>query len=288
MKLLRLTLIIVFVLSILLFAGFKGYQMKNEDNCGPVIQCDSDHIKLSTKSQSMDLLKGVKAYDKKDGNVSDSLVVENLSKINLDGTRTITYAAFDSDQHITKATRVLIYSDYVPPRFQLSKPLSFVVGADNILENMTVLDSIDGDLTNKVKYIVEDDNFGKSEGSYLVEFQVTNSAGQTAFLPAKVKFHYPNGQQNLIPDILLDHYILYLKKGTAFDAKEHINGVQMNGRMYKLSDGITSDPDMVSKEAILVNSDVNNTEVGTYEVNYSMTNDAGITGTTKLIVVVEE
>lgn len=288
MKLLRLTVIFVFVLSILLFAGFIGYQMKNEDNLGPDIQCDSDHIKLSTKSQNLDFLKGVTAYDKKDGNVSDSLVVENLSKMNLDGTRTITYAAFDSDQHITKATRVLIYSDYVPPRFQLSKPLSFVVGVDNILENMTVMDSIDGDLTNKVKYIVEDNNFGNSEGSYLVEFQVTNSAGQTAFLPAKVEFHYPNGQQNLIPAISLDHYILYIKKGTIFDAKAHIIGIQLNGRTYKLSDSIIPDPDTVSKEAILVNSDVNNAEVGTYEVNYSMTSDTGITGTTKLIVVVEE
>ncbi len=289
MKILRITSVILFALSMLVFAGFKGYQMKTQDNDVPVIQCDSDSITLSTKASTKDMLEGVTAYDKKDGDVTQSLVVESISNMDLEGSRTITYAAFDSDKHVVRQTRILKYSDYEPPHFSLSKPLLFEIGDINLSENMTAQDKIDGDLTDKIKYIADDNALVFKEGKFLIEFQVTNSAGQTAFLPASVEFSYPNTMQNTLVDIQLSNYIVYIKKGSNFDAKDYIKSVTVNGEKYDFTKKETSSSEnTISKDDITVKSDVNTTKLGVYNVDYTLVMKDGLSGNTKLIVVVEE
>lgn len=58
------------------------------------------------------LLAGVTATDAEDGDVTASLLVEGISGRNDDGTVQVTYAAFDSNHHVTKATRAVRYTDY--------------------------------------------------------------------------------------------------------------------------------------------------------------------------------
>lgn len=290
MKILRIAGVVIFLLSTLTFAGYKGYQMKNEDNTSPVITCENSSITLSTSAPADELLKGVTAYDEKDGDVGNSLMIESISNMNLKRTRTITYAAFDSDNHITKTTRELVYSDYNPPRYVLTKPLIFNVGEEDILKNITVTDCIDGDLTDKIKYITDDYELGSAQGSYPVEFQVTNSAGETAFLPTIVEFRFLDLQQELGPQILLSNYIVYMKKGAPFDPRAFIKAVEINGKTINLLDQPVSgnNTDSMSKNDIAIASDVNRMEAGVYHVEYSITTKDGITGDTRLIVVVEE
>ena len=67
----------------------------------------------------------------------------------------VTYAAFDSDRHVTKATRTVRYTDYHSPRFTLSQPLICRTNGSRALSLFVgAADSIDGDLSDRVKIAV--------------------------------------------------------------------------------------------------------------------------------------
>lgn len=291
MKLLRITGLIIFLLSALSYTSFRIYEEKTIDATGPEINYQNDNLTLSINSPEEDLLQGITAIDDKDGDVTKSTIIESVSKFTGIGKRTITYAAFDSSNNITKNDRQLIYSDYTPPRFALSSPLSFIIGEEDILQYMTATDCIDGDLTKKIKYDLVDYDFGSQEGTFQVKFHVTNSAGDTAYLPAEVEFRYPSYEdQDRIPEIILSNYLIYLKTGDYFNAKDYLQGVTVGQVKYSFGENYigNSKSNVISKNLITLQLDPNMQEPGVHQVNYSMSTEDGYTGTTKLLVVVED
>lgn len=291
MKLIRIAVVVIFLLSTITLMGYRRYEANNKDDLGPKIEYEGDSISLSISASEKEILRGVTAVDNKDGDVGPSLLIEKTSNFASKGKRTITYAAFDSNNNVTKRERELVYTDYVSPRFKLSRPLSFTVGeGDEILKSMSVQDCIDGDLTDKIKYESIDYNFGQEEGSYPLEFQVTNSAGDTAYLPTEVEFRYPDIQnQNRIPEILLNEYIIYIKVGGYYDARSYLKSAIIKNEEYSFQDVHTKGINVktISKNNVTITSSVEPKVPGVYQNEYSLTED-GYTGTTKLIVVVEE
>lgn len=268
----------MFMLSAISFAGYYGYEASRNDIVGPVIEFAGDEITVGVEVTNEELLKNVTAYDEKDGDVTDTLLIEAVSNFIGPGQRLITYAAFDSGGNVTKKERKLIYTDYKPPRFSLEQPLRFAVGdAANILKYMKVLDCIDGELTENIKYEEPDHYFGTAEDTYQIKFQVTNSAGDTAVLPAEVEFYVPfYNMEKLIPEILLDEYLIYLKVGDAFKPEAYLKGVRINQVVYS------------STEDISISTNVNTGKPGVYKADYSMKAQNGYSGSTRLLVVVEE
>ncbi len=123
MKRLKAICIIIFILTA---AGFGYYQfkgIKNVDKLAPLISIDNKVMEVSTKDDTQTLLSGVTANDTKDGDVTSSIVIEGMSTFLEKGRRLVTYAAFDSDLHVSKATREIIYTDYISPRFILKSLL---------------------------------------------------------------------------------------------------------------------------------------------------------------------
>jgi hypothetical protein len=238
MKILRITVLILFLLSAIIFAGYKGYETNSKDAAGPEITFENNSISAGIKSSTEELKQGVAAYDEKDGDVTNSVLIEEVSRFTSPGRRIITYAAFDSKGNISKEKRELVYTNYTPPRYSLSKPLRFTVGdTGSVLKYMTVQDCIDGDLTNKIRYEENKSVFGQSEGTFNVEFQVTNSAGDTAYLPTEVEFYYLNYRdQDYIPEILLSEYIVYIKVGKSVDAKSYLQGVNLGKEEYSFQE----------------------------------------------------
>jgi len=291
MKLLRIAGALLFLLSTIAFTGFKFYVANNLDLAGPIISCPNS-ITTSVGATEEELLRGVTAYDQQEGDVTKSIIIEEISKFTAASKRIITYAAFDSNNNIAKKECELIYSDYSPPRFTLSKPLIFNVGEQfDIIQYMKATDCIDGELTDKIKYDVPSLDFGESEGSYEVEFRVANSAGDTAALPVSVEFRYPNnGDDEKTPEIILSDYLIYIKTGETCNVKSFLKGVKIGQENYILNDSLSSSYQngFMSINRIQVQSKINNMVPGVYEVKYNMTTDDGYTGTTKLLVVVEE
>lgn len=190
MKLFRIAVLILFLLSTAAYVGYRGYGSRKLDAIGPEIEYHQEALQVSVTTSEEELLQGVTAFDGVDQDVTKSLLIESVSDFIGPGKRLITYAAFDSSNNITKCVRELTYTDYTPPRFIILKPLRFALGtSQGITGYLQVLDCIDGDITDQIKFEQPDYYFGALGGSYPIEFRATNSAGDTAYLSAEVEFY---------------------------------------------------------------------------------------------------
>ena len=117
MKRLRIITIVGLVLSALLLTGVTLYQRETGDRSIPVIRCPDTPLVLSMTGEGREkLLANVTAYDEKDGDLTDRLLLQGVDK-GTDGTAVASYAVADSDGHVVTCTREVRYTDYTPPRF---------------------------------------------------------------------------------------------------------------------------------------------------------------------------
>lgn len=289
---------LVFAVAAVYFGIFQWQAKQREDSSGPEISIESDSITVSVQDDEAALLQGVTATDRKDGDVTDSIVVENLSSFVAEGKRTVTYVAFDSDNHITRQSRSVLYEDYIKPVFNLSAPLQFPTNSKELLSGLTVTDCIDGDITASVKFLPQGEFAVDTAGIYQVEFRAVNSAGDVAILNAPMEI-YEQGS-NRGPIITLTDYLVYLHKGDSFDPAQYLETIKLN-RVYDIVEGegnYDMDPQpkderlVVGTNHIDIDNRVNRDVPGNYTVTYSRTVDAGnqdtITGSVQLIVIVED
>ena len=75
----RAAVLILFLASTLAFGGCLVRQQTGKDGKGPEITMDNSEISASIHAEESELLAGVTAYDKKDGDVTSSLAVEHIS-----------------------------------------------------------------------------------------------------------------------------------------------------------------------------------------------------------------
>lgn len=242
------------------------------DTTVPVISIEQDVLEVSVKATEEDLLRGVKAIDEKDGDISDRLLIESIGRFSEDRYCKITYAVSDLDNHVATATRKIHYTDYTAPKFTMSKPLLFSIydGVD-ITGTVGAIDCLDGNISQNV--VVYSPNFEEEkEGNFSIQATVTNSKGDTAriVLPMVVE-----KQAKGAPQINLNKYLIYHKKGNPVP----------NWRKYIFettdSTGLEADLD------IGVKTNFNKDRPGIYTVDYYGTDSREIMGHTVLIVVVE-
>ena len=113
---------IIFVLALAAFVFFY-FKTRMDDRIAPVISMEEDEISVSIDSSEKKLLDGVTAEDNKDGDLTDRIILENLSNFTKPGQRVATYAVFDSSGNLARASRVVKYKDYVAPHFIISSPM---------------------------------------------------------------------------------------------------------------------------------------------------------------------
>lgn len=296
MKKIQVLSLIVFAVSVAVFGVYKVHSLMNDDSAGPEIVMDEDAIEVSATAAEEELLAGVTAVDEKDGDVTDTLVVEKMGNFVERGRREITIAAFDSDNHITKSSREVVYTDYHAPRFSLSAPLKFAAGVSNILAYMSAEDVLDGDLTGNIKISGEYTLTADEPGDYPMLFTVSNSAGDVSTLPVTVTI-YDAAEENRKPQITLSQYIVYTTIGAAVNPWDYVSAIQIDNRLYeRCEDGILRDLSPVQGQtrteirpeevAITQNFDYNTP--GVYEITYQIASADGSVGTVRLIVVISE
>ena len=263
---------------------------RTSDNIAPTINMDSNEIAISVEDDERVLLEGITAQDNRDGDVTASLTVDNISTFNREGKRYVTIAAFDSSNNVGKATRELIYTDYRPPHFDITEPMSFSIGATKYFEHITANDVLDGDLTGSIHFEDNTRFYSSEAGDYNVIIQVKNSAGDVASLPLTISImdNVPNDK----PRIHLKHYVRYVKKNMKPDYANLMDYIYIGNKKYELVDGKEIDEETIGRDKVRINDDgVNYDAAGTYDVVYKLTVEQGeekVTGTTKLIVVVED
>lgn len=296
MKNLRKLIFFVFILTLAVFGVYVTGSYLGKDTKAPVIKFDKDTITASIEDSGTSLLKGVSARDDKDGDVTDSLIVESMQK--LEGNLCeVVYVAFDSSDNIGTASRTVDFEDYRSIHFRITAPMRFTIASSNeILNNITADDCIDGDLTNRIKLVNKSENSDYvGAGIYDYEFQVTNSIGDTAVLPVSVEFYTDSYEERLYrPNIYLKEYIVYLNKGDKINPKDYLKQITIGSDVYVFDENdLPAEGEEMNMAGVLdrsqvkVQSDVRTKEEGIYTVNYSYTTDDDHIGTAQLIVVVE-
>lgn len=129
MRRLKIAVCLIFVASCVIFAGYTVKSKMLEDHTPPVITCKDKTVTLSVqtdqKKQKKALLKGVKAEDNRDGDLTSSVRIASMSHFIAPGKRTITYVVFDKANQAGTLERTVQYEDYTPPKIHLTAPLRY-------------------------------------------------------------------------------------------------------------------------------------------------------------------
>lgn len=286
MKKLRIICLIIFGVALAASLIFWFTQIRKGDRVGPVITMDKNELNVDLDATDEDFLKGVKAVDDKDGDVTSSLVVESVSSFLGGGRRLVVYAAVDSHNNVSRANRIVKYKGYSSPKFTLEKPLCFESTGStedmNLLENLKVKDKIDGDLSNQVKVLANSTVDLYTPGNYPIRLQVSNSAGDTVSFQATVQV-YDRENVSEIPFIHLTDYLVYTKVGKKLNARDYISKVCLGGDYDSDVPG-----DIDTSRVKVDDSEVDYDKAGSYEITYSVKQGKSRTGTVKLIVIVTE
>lgn len=298
---------LVLLAAIFVFARYSINSLRANDTVGPNIEMDSTQIEVSVDDLQLKLLRGMTATDARDGDVTDTLVIEDISDFIDENTRTVTYAAFDKNNNVTKTTRSMIYTDYEPARFSLSGALRFPVSTtqQNILNVVHVTDSIDGDLSDKVNFSSSSVINVDTAGDYKMIVEVTNSAGDTFSLPLTVTI-YEASVNSAAPKIQLTSYLVYTKTGEPLDPLDYLDEVVYHSTEYEITEEegtFRVDTAYMTQEELeefrekdpAVNISLieildlaNYNYPGVYEIQYTLGDADGNRGRTVLTVVVEE
>lgn len=259
----------LFILTLLAFCGLRIYRRLTVDVTPPVITCSTDSIDVSVTAGEEALLQGVMASDDRDGDLTDQILIKGVSPSLTDSSAQVTYIVFDSANNMATVTRTVRYTDYEAPRFALSQPLVYPAGQTvTLLDRLTATDVLDGDISSGIR-ITSQNVINSQPGVYSVTAQVDSRLGNSVVLPLKVVITAGGPQL-----ITLSDYLVYLPRGSAFDAAGYIQSVTA-------PDGTALPAGQVSIE-----SPVDTSVPGTYHVGYSVTAQ-GQSYTVYLAVVVE-
>lgn len=301
MRRIRIMSLLLFVCSTVIFGIYRLEQWKNRDTVGPQITMEPQRLEVSSAATEEELLQGITAYDVKDGDVTDSLMIEQFSNFIEKGRREITVAAFDSDNHISRMKREIVYTDYHSPRFYLKRGLRFPLESQDILSAFGVTDSLDGDISSKIQMSQDYRVVVDRVGEYPVLIQVTNSAGEVAGVKATVEIYDPK-EEGKKPAIMLNDYLVYADRGSQINPWDYVESIRLNGREFmREEDGVLRNHDYDSQAAqdLQVRTAITEAEVavegivdyntpGFYEIVFTFEANESEAGSVRLVVVVSE
>ena len=261
MKILRL---IVCILTVAVIATQIGLSLTHSNkDVKPEIICDADKIEVKCDSTDEEILKGVRAFDQQDGNITDGLFVEKLLYMTNKNESEVTFVSIDSDNNVSKLTKKIVYTDYEPPKITLMSDMVFErTSLLNVTQYIKAYDVIDGDISSHVRLVSSDAN-ANIPGEYILHAKVSNSFGDTAELDFKLRILSVAYPQN----ITLNSYVAYFNVGDTPDFSSYI--ISGNKSNVKID-----------------SSGVDMTKPGTYDVTYTIGSKENPSAFSHLIVIV--
>lgn len=282
--------VLLILTALAVFVGYRQYDAIKSDVDAPEISInDTQTLQISVQTPKAELLQGVTAVDRHDGDVSDKLVVESMHLMDADGLIEVGYAVADKSGNVAKATRMVQYTDYESPKFSLSAPLIYEVYEDfDIMRSVFAQDVVDGDIQHRIRATALGEESIMSQGVHEVHFQVSNSLGDISeiILPVEV---IETG--TYAADLTLTDYLIYLPQGAVFQPEEYLNEFTYRAENTSLRKGLPRN------FYLEVTGAVQTQTPGVYHIEYLVTRvvqhatnpelDQMYSGYSKLIVVVE-
>lgn len=251
MRYIKTILLALFLVVSVLFGITTLGNATSGKTVGPQIRCDSDLLEISVSDSTEALLAGVTASDEQDGDLTDKIRIQGVSKLITDDTAKVSYIVFDSHGNSASVSRMLRYTDYSRPRFSVESPLVFSENETiSILSRIRAQDVLDGDLTNSVR--ISSLSATSDPDVQSVAVQVTNSMGDTTRLELPVIIHSGVVAR---PEVELSDYLIYLDEGDTFRAEKYLVRVD-----------IPAGPGDISQ--VQISGKVDTSTPGTYYVYY--------------------
>lgn len=272
MKVLGKIVLVIFVLSLGLFVFAEIREKLRPTPAPPTIVSSLDAIEIPCNYTNEQIMQGLTASGEKDGDLTDQIMVGNISRFKEKGVSTVTYVVFDSDNQPSTYQRQVTFTDYRSPEFTLQIPLVFTCGDFYGVENYVgATDVFFGDINNAVRF--EDNNINfNTPGDYYMTVEAANAYGDIA--SQQLPVHIVSTEE-LRLQINLTQGLIYLDKGASFSPESYIRSVST-------SEGASLSNSLVSYRS---NVDVHN--AGVYEVKYTASSD-GMRGVNWLTVIVRE
>ena len=276
MKILRVSVV---VLAILVIATSVILDLATpaDYNAPEIIFSGEDIIEAPVGITDKELLSFVTAHDKKDGDLTEKIVLTRKNFFIAPSVCSIMYTVCDSDNNVTTMQKALRYTDYRSPRFVFMNDYTFPSGVDYLVSRYVLAnDVIDGDISSYVKLISAD--FSNTTGTYPMTMKVSNSMGDSSSITIDT-IVVNNYNYNL--RIRLANYITYLKTNEEVDFSSYILGfLNKTNQKYDV------------KDIVIDSSAVDMTKPGVYNVFYRLYEGTGDDKEeltmTRLVVVVEE
>lgn len=225
------------VLCIALGAGTAAVAATN-DRKGPEIDVPSGaDVTYEEGSDTSSLLEGVTATDDKDGDVTDSLVIENIFPSDDRTSASVVYAAKDSHNNVSKVTRHVNYK---------------AAGQDTPAENESAPEENNGDAEEAAPAAEEpQQNESNTEGTEGAKNE-TEAQTEIDALPAES------------PRLYLNTYEVTMEAGSELDKISYIK---------EMTDDADSQETLFTE--IEVDGDVDTTTPGDYTLTYHVTDSDG-------------
>ena len=288
-KTLRIAVCVLFVLTTELFTlSYLRARALSRDRY-PEIFFDTDRITVSLAPTEEELLSGVSASDAEDGDLTGRVIVESISHFITPGVSNVTYTVCDSQNHVTTATRRIVYTDYTPPRFTMSDDLVFSVNEQaNPFRCIGATDVIDGNISDRIKITAENGFQSGTAGVYPITVQVTNSKGDVASLQLSVTIE---NTSLYAPRITLKNYLMYITVGDTVDLRDNLRAVE--SVTENAEDDVETEEETAAamealRERVRIETDFDRNTPGVYQVDYRFTDAFDREAHAVLTIVVEE
>ena len=240
-----------------------------DDITPPEITVPEEVFEVSVTAEDAQLLEGITAWDKRDGDITAGLLVESVSHITEEQTAVVTCAAVDAAGNVTKAKRTIHYTDYTPPVFDVEEALVFRENSSpDVITKLSAEDAVDGDISNRIKAMLVSDTSSLSyAGIHRVEFRVTNSLGDTEYITLPIDI-YESGSYNATVE--LSEYMVRIKKDSEFHPEEYLENLVVGVTKYPLDNQNPPYVELSEEEQIALQELGNDreTEIRTYIDNY--------------------
>ncbi len=271
MKLLRILVLTAFVAVSAVFLIFLVKETITTDRSIPVITIDTEVLEVELNAKNEDMLVGVTAHDKKDGDLTSEIFVESVSRFTKKGECNVTYVVCDSDNHVTKATRKIRYKNYTSPQFVITKSLCFsAYDYIDLTETIQAIDCIEGNITSRI-IIASDSLTNLTEGIYNFNVSVTNKYGDTSTMRLPIIIDEDLGFNG--PQIELTNYLIEAPVGTQFDPQSYfVSAVDRN------ENNVSS--------TLRIEHNINSDREGTYYIHYYATDSVGNLGHVVIPVII--
>lgn len=272
MRYLRIITIFIFILACAVF-GWTAHDISKRDTIPPVITDTVGELHLKVSDDDSMLKAGLTATDDRDGNLTDKILIERVSRFSKPGNCQVDYVVFDNNNNFCRYQRTVIYDDYTSPKLQLVEPLMYQSGEKiSIIERIKLFDCLDGDITHKLKLEssnVPDDTIG----SYEIELRATNNYGDEIYakIPLNIGVYSSDA-----PKIELEQFLVYTKIGEKFEPLDYVKSV------------VDRENNSIPFNEIKILSQVDLTKVGGGQVCFEVADNRGVVGVTYLTVIVEE